>query len=309
MLDSRQLRYFLAVAQELHFGRAADRLNIAQSALSRQIIELERNVGVRLLNRGRRSAISLTEAGIALRAEAELAVQQLDRAETIARRAARGEAGRIEVGYVLSAVLSGVLPRVLARFNNAHPDVQVQLVAMETPRQLEALRTGLLDVGFVRPRASYPAGVSASIIHRESLLLVVAASHPLANKRVELNALASENFIVPQFDESAGFIEHLTALAARGGFAPKLAFRVRDFVTAATMASAGYGVVLAPQSMSSIQMHNVVCKPIRNYDGMAELVIAHRASAPLSAAHRFVEIGRTYGDDAPVKQQGRRKQV
>jgi DNA-binding transcriptional LysR family regulator len=170
MLDSHPLRCFVAVARELHFGRAAEQLQLAQSALSRQIQALERDLGVRLLNRGRRSAITLTEAGMALLGEAQLAIQQLDRAEATARRAARGEIGRLEIGYVVSAALSGVLPRTLERFRALRPDVQVQLVAMETPRQLEALRSGLLDVGFLRPRPTYPAGVRASIVHRDSLL-------------------------------------------------------------------------------------------------------------------------------------------
>ena len=167
MLDSHPLRCFVAVAHELHFGRAAEQLQLAQSALSRQIQALERELGVRLLNRGRRSAITLTEAGMALLGEAQLAIQQLDRAETTARRAARGEIGRLEIGYVVSAALSGVLPRTLERFRALRPDVQVQLVAMETPRQLEALRSGLLDVGFLRPgpptpRACAPASCTAT---------------------------------------------------------------------------------------------------------------------------------------------------
>jgi DNA-binding transcriptional LysR family regulator len=287
MLDSHPLRCFVAVARELHFGRAADRLQLAQSALSRQVQALERELGVRLLNRGRRSAITLTEAGMALLGEAQLAIQQLDRAEATARRAARGEIGRLEIGYVVSAALSGVLPRTLERFRALRPDVQVQLVAMETPRQLEALRSGLLDVGFLRPRPTYPAGVRASIVHRDSLLLAVAADHPLARRRVTLTALAREDFIVPQFDESAGFAEHLAALAERGGFEPRIAHRVRDFIAAMAMAAAGYGVVLAPASLASISMRKVVCRNIEGYQGSAGLAVAHRTTPGSPAAQQF----------------------
>ena len=289
MLDSHPLRCFVAVAQELHFGRAADQLQLAQSALSRYIQALERDLGVRLLNRGRRSAISLTEAGTALLGEAQLAIQQLDRAEATARRAARGEIGRLEVGYVVSAALSGLLPRTLERFRMLRPDVQVQLVAMETPSQLEALRTGLLDVGFVRPRPVYPAGVTATVVHRDALLLAVAADHPLAKRRVDLAALARESFIVPQFDESAGFAEQLAALAARGGFEPRIGHRVRDFITAMAMAAAGYGVVLAPASLASISMRNVVCRNIEGHAGFAELAIARRATALSPAVQLLVD--------------------
>ena len=298
MLDSRPLRCFVAVARELHFGRAADRLQIAQSALSRQLLELERKLGARLLNRGRRSSISLTHAGAALLAEAELAIQQLDRAELVAKRTARGEIGRVEVGYVLSAVLSGLLPRVLKAFRSAHPSVQIQLIAMETPRQIEGLRTGLLDVGFIRPRADYPEGVAANVVHREPFVIAVGNEHPLAARSVDIRALAQENFIAPQFDETSGFVEHLAALGARGGFEPRLAYRVRDFITAATMASAGYGVVLAPKSIASIQSGNIVCKSIRGYDAMAELAVAFRTAALSPAAQLFVDFAK--GSSAEV---------
>jgi DNA-binding transcriptional LysR family regulator len=300
MLETLPLRCFVAVAQELHFGRAADRLQIAQSALSRQVQALERGLGTRLLNRARRSAVTLTETGSALLGEAQLALQQLERAETTARRAARGEIGRLEVGYVVSAALSGVLPRTLERFRALRPEVQVQLVAMETPRQLEALRTGLLDVGFLRPRPAYPADVRAGIVHRDSLLLAVAADHPLARRRVTLPALAREGFIVPQFDESAGFAEQLAALGARGGFEPRIAHRVRDFIAAMAMAAAGYGVVLAPASLAAISMRKVVCRSIEGYQGSAELAVACRASALSPAALQFADAALAVAADAVI---------
>jgi LysR family transcriptional regulator, benzoate and cis,cis-muconate-responsive activator of ben and cat genes len=289
MLESLPLRCFVAVAEDRHFGRAAERLGMAQSALSRQVQSLERSLGTRLLNRARRAAVTLTEAGSALLDEARLALQQLERAEATARRAARGELGRVEVGYVVSAALSGVLPRTLERFRARHPDVQVQLVPMETPRQLEALRAGLLDVGFLRPRPAYPAGVRATIVHRDALLLAVAADHPLARRRVTLAALAREAFIVPQFDESAGFAEQLAALGARGGFEPRIAQRVRDFIAALAMAAAGYGVVLAPASLAAIQMGKVAYRTIDGYAGSADLAVAHRGSALPAAALQFVQ--------------------
>lgn len=292
MLDSRPLRCFVAVARELHFGRAADRLGIAQSALSRQLLELERKLGVRLLNRGRRSSISLTHAGAALLPEAELALRQLDRAELVTRRTARGEMGSIDVGYVLSAALSGLLPQVLTAFRAAHPSVEVRLIAMETPRQIEGLRGGAIDVGFIRPRASYPESVAASIVHREPFVVVVSNEHRLAAQEVDVRALAHEDFIAPQFDEASGFVEHLGALGARGGFEPRLAHRVRDFITAAMMASAGYGVVLAPKSIAAIQSGNLVCKSIRGYDVMAELAVAYRTAAASPAAQLFVSLAK-----------------
>src|SRR5215470_12432433 len=113
MLDARQLRYFIAVAEELHFARAADRLNVAQSAVSQQIKALEEAFGARLLSRRKRAAVSLTQAGRLFLPEAAAAIRQLDRAEQVGRLAARGELGQIEVGYVTSAAMSGTLPSLL----------------------------------------------------------------------------------------------------------------------------------------------------------------------------------------------------
>jgi DNA-binding transcriptional LysR family regulator len=185
------------------------------------------------------------------------------------------------------------------RFRLHYPAVDVEVTAMETPTQLEALRDGLIDVGFLRPRAQYPPGVSARVVHREPLLLALAANHPLAAKRLEVKHLAEPNFIIPQFDENTGFAEHLAQLAAQGGFAPQKIVRVRDFLTAITLAAGGYGVVPAPRCVASIAMRNVIFKPIQG-GAPAELVIAHRerracaavaafakeALAPLPAIHR-----------------------
>jgi DNA-binding transcriptional LysR family regulator len=125
----------------------------------------------------------------------------------------------------------------------------------------------------------------------------------LATRDVTLRALAKEDFIAPQFDEASGFVEHLAALGSRGGFEPRLAYRVRDFITAAIMASAGYGVVLAPRSVASIQSSDIVCRPIRGYDAMAELSIAYRAVTLSPAARLFVDLAkaRSTGLDAATK--------
>src|SRR5215475_13602187 len=145
MLDARQLRYFIAVAEELHFARAADRLHVAQSAVSVQIQELEKAFGARLLNRRKRTAVSLTEAGRLFLSEAVAAIRQLERAEQVGRLAARGELGRIEIGYVTSAAMNRILPRLLREYRRSQPSVQLHLTAMETPRQLDALTEGRLD--------------------------------------------------------------------------------------------------------------------------------------------------------------------
>src|SRR5689334_13424142 len=178
-LDARQLRYFIAVAEELSFARAADRLNVAQSAVSLQIKGLEEALGARLLNRRKRAAVSLTEAGRLFLSEAVAAIRQLERAEQVGHLAAR-----------------------------------LRLTAMETPRQLEALAEGRLDAALIRPRPGYAAGVAAHVIYREALCVALASDHPLARSpTLHAAELGNEAFIIP---DVATFGSHLERLAAAG---------------------------------------------------------------------------------------------
>jgi DNA-binding transcriptional LysR family regulator len=280
MLDSRLLEAFVAVAETLHFGRAADRLQCAQSVLSRQIRALEQQVGTQLLRRGRRSAVGLTDAGSALLSESRTALAQLERAAVSARRAGRGEIGRLAIGYVASAALSGVLPRSLADFRVARPQVEIDLLAMETPRQLAALDDGSLDLGFLRPRSVYPEGVETRVVHQDDVLLAMATRHRLAHGQVDPIALAHERFIVPQFDEQDGFGELLQQLVRHGAFQPGPVLRVRDFVTAVTLAAAGYGLALVPRSVTAVALSGVVYRPISGFKGAVALVAAWRRNNP-----------------------------
>jgi LysR family transcriptional regulator, benzoate and cis,cis-muconate-responsive activator of ben and cat genes len=289
MLDSRLLHAFVAVAETLHFGRAADRLDLAQSVLSRHIQELERELGTRLLHRSRRSAVSLTDAGVALLAESRTALAQLDRAAVAARRAGRGEVGRLAIGYVASAALSGILPQWLGRFRLARPEVAIELSPLDTPRQLAALADGSIDLACVRPRSAYPDGVEARIVHREDLLLAVSTQHRLAHGRVTAAALAGERVVLPQFDEHDGFEGHLAALALHGRFTPGPVLRVRDFMTAITLAIAGYGVALVPRSVTALALSGVTYRPIDDGTATAELAIAWRRNNASAALRALIE--------------------
>jgi DNA-binding transcriptional LysR family regulator len=290
MLDARQLRYFIAVAEELHFARAADRLNVAQSAVSLQIKGLEEVLGARLLNRRKRAAVSLTEAGQLFLSEAVAAVRQLERAEQVGRLAARGELGQIEVGYVTTAAMNRTLPGLLREYRRSHPAVQLRLTAMETPRQLDALAEGRLDVALIRPRSTYATGVAAHVVNREALCVALAADHPLAGGHaLQAADLADEAFIVPQAAESAGFGSHLQRLAAAGGFQIRLVHDVGDFVTALSMAAGGYGVVLGPESMRGLGFSEVVFRPLADFVEKVELAVAFRTAEPSASVRAFID--------------------
>jgi DNA-binding transcriptional LysR family regulator len=289
MLDSRQLRYFVAVAEELHFGRAADQIRVAQSALSQHVKRLEEDLGVKLLNRSKKSAVTLTDAGSLFLIEARAAILQMERADRIGRMAGRGEAGQLDVAYITSASMSGLLPDVLRRFRDTHEHVEIRLATMETPRQLTAIADGRLDIGFIRPRPRYPDNVDARIVHCEPLFVAMAAGHRLAGQQmVEARELVGEKFIVPEFHEAAGFAGSLVTLSSLADGTIEPHQRVNDFVTAVSLSAAGYGVALVPASMRNLGIPGVVLQQICGFKEQAELAIAWRRSGPSPAIKAFV---------------------
>ena len=153
---------------------------------------------------------------------------------------------------------------------------QIDLVAMETPRQLAALDDGSLDLGFLRPRSHYPDGIETRFVHEDDVLLAMTPRHRLAHGRIDAATLATERFIVPQFDEQDGFGERLQQLSRHGGFEPGPILRVRDFVTAVTLAAAGYGLALVPRSVTALSLSGVVYRPISGFTGTVRLVAAWR---------------------------------
>jgi DNA-binding transcriptional LysR family regulator len=290
MIDSRQLRLFVSLAEDLHFARAADRLDIAQSVLSGQIKKLETDLGVRLLNRNKRAAVTLTDAGKVFLVEAVAALRQLERADRVGRLAARGEAGQVALSYVGSAVTTGLLPDMLRSFRESHPEVRMQIVAMETPIQLERLADAAVDVGLMRPRARYPDGITARVVHREKLMIAIAADSPLAQARtLKASQLRGVPFIAPQFNEAAGFAEHLAKLGRIGGFDAEPEYRVNDFMTAVSMASAGYGVALVPRSIEAFSQPGVRFKSLVDFKDEAELVIAYRIREHSPCVRAFID--------------------
>lgn len=289
MLTRRQLECLVAVAEELNFSRAADRLGIAQSAMSVQIQQLEHDLGVRLLNRNKRQPISLTDVGTLLYAEATSALRHIGRAEKVAVLAAQGMSGSVRLGYVASAVTSGLLSRLLSGFRPGHELVHMQVIAMETPRQLTALDAEDIDVGILRPRRQYPDGVEAMIVHGEPLMVAMPVSHPLAvNTNIGAGELRGQSFIAPQFDESEGFSEVIAKLAAVAGFQVAPAYRVNDFITATSMAAAGYGIVIVPESIQLFRQPGVTFRPIRDFDEQVHLALAYRRRETSPAAKAFV---------------------
>jgi DNA-binding transcriptional LysR family regulator len=293
VLDTRQLRYFVAVAEDLHFTKAADRLHVAQSALSTQVKQLEAQLGARLLARGKRSAVALTEAGVLFLFEARRALEQVERAEAAGRRAGRGELGHVSIGYVPSAAVSGVLSSAVRAYRAQRSDVILQLDEMDSPKQLAAIIESRLDVSLIRARKDYPDGVSATVIKQERLLLALPADHRLAQARevevLEVEALYQETLILPQFGEDKGFTHYVTDFVAAVQPMPEQVYPVRGLPTALSLVGAGVGVALVTESWRSLAMANVVYRGIVDFERVVDMVLAHRTRESAPAVLAFVE--------------------
>ena len=195
-MELRQLRYFLAVAEELHFTHAAERLHVAQPALSQQISQLEREVGVKLLERTSRSVV-LTPAGEAFQKRAGIAIEQLERAATDAGTIGRGEAGMLSLGFVSAAVVS-ILPVVMRWFRQEVPAALIDLRELEPSDQIDAIRQRHLDMGLFHANIHAPE-LASMVVVREKLIVALPENHPAACKeQVELKTLANETILLPR---------------------------------------------------------------------------------------------------------------
>jgi DNA-binding transcriptional LysR family regulator len=281
MIDGECLMAFVTIAEERSFSRAADKLGIVQSVISKRLLRLEDQLGGKLIDRRRKSDIRLTRTGRIFLDQAQAALAQLVRAERLGINLARGSSGPINIGYIFSAAMSGTLSALLGDLRAVSPELTLYPRLMETPAQLAELEAGTLDVGLMRPRASYPAGCRAVTIHREPLVLCVSSAHPLANSaQVHPGALGVERFILPQFHEQVGLIDSLIALCEAGGFELPALTRTDDFVTAAALAAAGDGVVLAPASLARLGMEGLSFLDVTDLDCQLAMVLVYREDSP-----------------------------
>ena len=286
-MELRHLRYFVTVAEDLHFGRAAERLFIAQPPLSQQIQQLERELGVALLARTSRR-VRLTAAGEAFLADARQILARVEGATQTAQRAARGEIGTLSIGFVASATYE-VLPDVLHRFRELAPEVQLLLYELNAAEQAQALRGGKINVGFARP-AIQDAGWVAEPVAREPFVVALPARHPLAAAPVvSLAALTPEPFILFPPDPKPSYADLVQALCARAGFAPSVAQEVREMQTAISLVAAGMGVALVPASVQNLRRRGVVYRPLAEASATTELSVVYRADDPSAVLPIFLQ--------------------
>ncbi len=288
-MELRHLRYFVAVAEELHFSRAAERLHISPPSLTEQIRDLERELGASLFTRTKRN-VALTDAGARFLEEARSTLRQAEHAAHVARLAGRGEVGRVEIGYASSAACSGLVTAALAEYRRTHPLVSLSLSAMQAARQLDQLTEGRLDVGFLRTPARYPVGISSVIIATQPVVIALPSGHKLAkNPSISAAMLAEERFLAPTFETDVGLFQHTAAVGQQGKFVARIVDRIPDLFTTVTLVAAGVGIAVVPQSCSCIQIPGVVYKPLSAQTKQVELAAAFRRDERAPAVKTFIQ--------------------
>lgn len=275
-MELRHLRYFVAVAEECHFGRAAARLHIAQPPLSQQIKQLEAELGVVLLARSTRR-VELTAAGESYLEHARAILAAVDEAGEVAARVAAGEVGRLAIGFTGTATYE-LLPMLARTLDEDFPDLQLELRGeMLTPAQVAALREHTLDLAFLRPPVRDP-GLDVRVLRKEPLIAVLPAAHPLAGKsRLRLADLRDERFITYPSQHRSVVYEAVFDACQRAGFTPTHTLEVTETSTLVVFVAAGLGVALVPASVQHLNITGAVYLPLAGTTQEVELAVATRA--------------------------------
>jgi len=286
-IDLADLQAVVALAETLHFGRAADRLHVSQPALSKRIRRIEDEIGGPLLARRYRD-VRLTEAGRLLADRGRHLLEDSAAAVALSQRAVRGETGLLRIGFGIASIL-GLLPPVLLRFRRAHPDVQLQLRDMSTPEQIGALGAGEIDIGFVRLPVSDPRLVVRPVLD-ERLVAALGPRSPWT-PRLGLRSVAAEPFIIIARARSASFYNHALGICAASGFAPRVVQEAYELFTVLSLVGAGLGVSLVPRSAARMRLPGVRFRDVRQPEAAWDIAVAwRRESAELPLVQRFVDI-------------------
>lgn len=283
-MDIRHFRYFLAVARHGNFTRAAEQLGIAPPTLTRQIQDMENELGTRLFVRQTRE-VSLTEAGTALLIEAEATVRQFEYAQQNAQRAGRGDTGHIELGYVASAVYSGQLQKQVQGFAAEYPDVSLNVRESPMASLPSMILEGRFDLGYIRCPLTLPEGIEALRLRAEGFVLAMPDDSWLNRlPAITCAHLQNELFILPE--QVNGTLQ----VATEGGFVPRLGVQPGGLVAVIALVSLGQGVAVVPESVvGHVSLPNVVYRQIKDSTASSWLALIHRRFEKSAAVVRYIE--------------------
>lgn len=290
-MELRHLRYFIAVAEELHFGRAAERLGISQPPLSQQIQALEEEIGARLFERTNRR-VELTDAGRLFLDESRQVLAQVDKAVLLARRAHLGELGELKIGFTSSAPFTSTIPSSIHALRKAYPDVHLDLQEMSSRQVLKALLEESLQVGVIRPLA-LPDAVHWVELFREPLVAVLRADHPLAagsEDGLAIAALAEEPFVFFPRSYGTGLYDQVIALTRQAGFSPRIAQEASEAMTIIGLVSAGLGVSILPASFRRTRVDGVVYRTLSDPEATTAVWLVRRQNEGSPLALSFIDL-------------------
>jgi len=290
-MELRHLRYFIAVAEELHFGRAAQVLGISQPPLSQQIQALEQEIGARLFERTNRR-VALSEAGRLFLQEARLVLAQVEKAADVARRAQLGELGELKIGFTSSAPFNSSIPQAIFAFRQAFPAVQLNLQEMSSTQVAESLVDESIQVGLMRP-LPLPDSLSVVELMREPLVAVLSAGHPLvegSERGLYLAQLTDEPFVFFPRTYGSGLYAQLLNLARDAGFSPHFAQEAGEAMTIIGLVAAGLGVSVLPASYQRMRIDGVVYRTLLDPEAVTAVWLVQRKDQQSPMAKAFVEL-------------------
>jgi DNA-binding transcriptional LysR family regulator len=288
-MDFRHYRYFVTVAQELHVGRAAEQLGLAQPALSQHIKALEERLGVTLFLRAHRR-IALTDAGEAFLAEARLALHHADRARSAAQRAQRGETGHVTIGYVSSALAELPFVQALSAFRASHPDVVIEMSLRLGSVLVDALRNQLVDMAVTRgPLPALPQEFESWVLARQPLIAVLPQSHRLrAARGIRLADLSEDTLLGPEDPPGQSLGHTLRQVLADAGFHPRRSMVVNEMSSTVALVAAGLGVALLPASARVLALPGVAFCELLDVKAVSELIVVYRRHERFAAVRALL---------------------
>jgi DNA-binding transcriptional LysR family regulator len=291
-MDLRRLTYFVAVAEELHFGRAAVRLDIAQPPLSRQIAQFETDLGVLLFDRSR-SQIRLTQAGEVLLERAHDILDRIEQTEREVKRIGEGMSGRLRVAFVGSATY-GVLPDAIKAFRAAFPDVELALSAMNNAELKRSLIRREIDIAVARPSLD-DEELKSEPLHHEPLILAVPASSPILQEpAIRLSALKNETFILYPRKPRPSFADYILEVCLKEGFIPQAQVMAQDYQIAISLVSVGVGISLVPESVSQSERVGVVYRHYQGCNPGTSLSLNYRRDNRMPHLFNFLKVAQRF---------------
>jgi|ERR1051326_620164 DNA-binding transcriptional LysR family regulator len=289
-IETRLFHYFVAVAEEQHFARAALHLGVTPPTLTHQIQKLERELGAKLLERKGNRRVILTEAGQRFLTDARDVLRHVEHAAANARQAGRGELGSLNIGFMTSASCVGPLPMWIGGFLRANPAIDFTVRKLVPTAQITGIMRKELDAGFTRTPHKYPAGVQGFEIYRQPLIIALPSEHPLSRrKNIAPAMLKDETFVNSNPERDVGFWGHTETVAEIGNFTPRVVKRDDDLVAVLTYVALGYGVAIIPKLTTRMNVSNVVFREIAaNPVPLTSIAFVYRRDAS-PAAHLLIK--------------------